>query len=66
MFAPPCGSDKSEEADSAAAWGANVVMAIFAGGMIPLAFMKTLSHMSPVKWCILSPRPYHRCSGIVA
>jgi ABC-2 type transport system permease protein len=49
---------KSEEAVSGAAWGSNVVMAMFGGGMIPLAFMppfmKTVSHLSPVKWGILS------------
>jgi ABC-2 type transport system permease protein len=49
---------KSEEAVSGAAWGANVIMAMFGGGMIPLAFMpgflKTLSNISPVKWSILA------------
>lgn len=49
---------RSEEAVSGAAWGANVVMAMFGGGMIPLAFMpnflKTLSNVSPVKWSILA------------
>ena len=39
-------------------WGANVLMAMLGGGMIPLAFMppwmRTLSHVSPVKWGILS------------
>jgi ABC-2 type transport system permease protein len=49
---------KSEEAVSGAAWGANIVMAMFGGGMIPLAFMpefmKTISHVSPVKWGILA------------
>jgi ABC-2 type transport system permease protein len=49
---------KSEEAVSGAAWGANIVMAMFGGGMIPLAFMpefmKTISHLSPVKWGILA------------
>jgi ABC-2 type transport system permease protein len=49
---------KTEEAVSGAAWGANMIMAMFGGAMIPLVFMpdfmKTLSHFSPVKWSILS------------
>jgi ABC-2 type transport system permease protein len=49
---------KSEEAVSGAAWGANMLMAMFGGGMIPLlfmpAFMRTLSNASPVKWSILA------------
>ena len=49
---------KTEEAVSGAAWFANIMMAMFGGGMIPLAFMpsfmKTLSHFSPVKWSILA------------
>jgi ABC-2 type transport system permease protein len=49
---------KSEEAVSGAAWGANMIMAMFGGGMIPLAFMPhfmaTLSQASPVKWSILA------------
>jgi ABC-2 type transport system permease protein len=49
---------KSEEAVSGAAWGANVMMAMFGGGMVPLAFMphfmRTISHASPVKWSILA------------
>ncbi len=49
---------KSEEAVSGAAWCANMLMAMFGGGMIPLifmpAFMRTLSNASPVKWSILS------------
>ncbi|MBK9121010.1 MAG: ABC transporter permease [Phycisphaerales bacterium] len=48
----------SEEAVGGAAWGANVVMAMFGGGMIPLlfmpAFLQTLSNLSPVKWGILA------------
>ena len=39
-------------------WGSNVAMAMIGGGMIPLAFMpdwlRTLSHVSPVKWGILA------------
>jgi ABC-2 type transport system permease protein len=49
---------KSEEAVSGAAWGANMVMAMFGGAMIPLvfmpSFMKTISNLSPVTWSILS------------
>ena len=49
---------KSEEAVSGAAWGTNMLMAMFGGGMIPLlfmpAFMRTLSNASPVKWSILA------------
>jgi ABC-2 type transport system permease protein len=49
---------RTEEAVGGAAWGANVVMAMFGGGMIPLAFMPpfmlTLSHFSPVKWSVLA------------
>ena len=49
---------KTEEAVSGAAWGANMIMAMFGGAMIPLAFMPhflaALSHASPVKWSILA------------
>ena len=49
---------KSEEGVSGAAWGANMIMAMFGGGMIPLAFMprfmSLLSVASPVKWSILA------------
>ena len=49
---------RSEEAVSGAAWGGNMLMAMFGGGMIPLAFlpdfMVALSHLSPVKWSILA------------
>jgi ABC-2 type transport system permease protein len=49
---------KSEEAVSGAAWGANMLMAMFGGAMVPLVFMpdfmKTIGHVSPVKWSILS------------
>jgi ABC-2 type transport system permease protein len=49
---------KTEEAVGGAGWGVNVVMAMFGGGMMPLAFMpgfmKTLSNFSPVKWGVLS------------
>lgn len=49
---------RSEEAVSGAAWGANMLMAMFGGGMIPLVFMpkfmQTLSNFSPAKWSILA------------
>ncbi len=49
---------KSEEAVSGGAWAANMFMAMFGGGMMPLlflpGFMKTLSNFSPVKWSILA------------
>jgi ABC-2 type transport system permease protein len=49
---------KSEEAVSGAAWGANMLIAMFGGGMIPLAFMpkfmSTLSVASPGRWSILA------------
>jgi ABC-2 type transport system permease protein len=49
---------KSEEAVSGAAWGANVLMAMFGGGMIPLmfmpGFMRAISNVSPVKWSIVA------------
>lgn len=49
---------KSEVAVSGAAWGANMLMAMFGGGMIPLVFMpqfmKSLSNFSPAKWSVLA------------
>jgi ABC-2 type transport system permease protein len=49
---------ESEESVSGAAWGANMFMAMFGGGMVPLVFlpgfMQTLSNASPVKWSILA------------
>ena len=49
---------KSEQAVGGAIWGVNLLMAMFGGGMIPIAFMpkfmKTLSNFTPVKWGILS------------
>jgi ABC-2 type transport system permease protein len=49
---------KTEEAVSGAAWGSNMVMAMFGGAMIPLAFMPrfmaALGQASPVKWSILA------------
>ncbi len=49
---------RTEEAVSGAAWGLNMLMAMFGGGMIPLVFMPkfmvNLSQASPVKWSILA------------
>jgi ABC-2 type transport system permease protein len=49
---------RTEEAVGGAAWGLNTLMAMFGGGMIPLAFMPpfmaTLSTASPVKWSVLA------------
>lgn len=49
---------KTEEAVSGAAWGANMFMAMFGGGMVPLifmpSFMRVLSNFSPVKWSVLA------------
>jgi ABC-2 type transport system permease protein len=49
---------KTEEAVSGAGWGILLVMAMIGGGMVPYMFMptwmKTLSHISPIKWGILS------------
>jgi len=49
---------KTEESVSGAAWSANMLMAMFGGGMVPLlfmpGFMKALSNFSPVKWSILA------------
>ena len=49
---------RTEEAVGGAAWGLNSLMAMFGGGMIPLAFMPRLmvplSQASPVKWSILA------------
>ncbi|MFZ5981044.1 MAG: ABC transporter permease [Candidatus Zixiibacteriota bacterium] len=49
---------KTEEAVGGASWGILLVMSMIGGGMLPLMFMpgwlKTISHISPVKWGILS------------
>lgn len=49
---------KSEEAVAGAGWGLIVLLCMFGGGMMPLAFMppfmQTMSHFSPVKWGILA------------
>jgi len=49
---------KTEAAVGGAGWAIIVVMCMFGGGMMPLAFMprfmQTMSHFSPVKWGILA------------
>jgi len=49
---------RTEQAVAGAAWAIIVVMCMFGGGMMPLAFlprfMTTISHFSPVKWGILA------------
>lgn len=48
----------TEEGMGGAGWAINMVMAMFGGAMMPLAFMppfmQTMSDLSPVKWAILS------------
>ena len=47
---------KTEQAVSGAGWGANMLMAMFGGCMIPVIFMPDFMHwpsrLSPVKWAI--------------
>ncbi len=49
---------KTEQGAGGAAWAVIIVMCMFGGGMMPLAFlpkfMTTISHFSPVKWAILA------------
>ncbi len=49
---------KTEPSVSGAGWGLNTVLAMLGGGMVPLflmpPWMKTLSHVSPVKWAVLA------------
>ncbi len=49
---------KTEEAVGGAAWGIFVILAMFGGGMIPLAFLpdilRMFSDLSPVKWSVLA------------
>ncbi len=49
---------KTEQSVGGAGWAIIVVMCLFGGGMVPLAFMpsfmKTISHFSPVKWGVLA------------
>lgn len=48
---------KTEQAAGGAAWGACTFMAMFGGGMIPVAFMPgfmaTMSNYDPVKWAVV-------------
>ncbi len=49
---------KTEAAVGGAGWAIIVVMCMFGGGMVPLAFMprfmQSMSHFSPVKWGVLA------------
>lgn len=49
---------KTENAVSGAGWAIMLVMSMLGGGMMPLMFMpswlKSISHISPVKWSILA------------
>ena len=48
---------RSEESVSGAAWGANILMGMFGGGMIPLAFlppvMQRIGYFDPARWAVL-------------
>lgn len=56
MFVSTLG--KTEQAVGGAGWAILMIMAMFGGAMMPLAFMpswmKNISHFSPVKWGILA------------
>lgn len=49
---------KTEQSAGGIGWAVLLVMAMLGGGMIPLfvlpSWMRTISHISPVKWCILA------------
>ena len=49
---------KTEQSVSGAGWAINMIMAMFGGCMIPVMFMpefmRSLSHLSPIKWGILA------------
>ncbi|MCU0915358.1 MAG: ABC transporter permease [Planctomycetes bacterium] len=49
---------KTEQSVGGAAWASLMVMAMLGGAMVPLAFMpgsmRSISHISPVKWGILA------------
>lgn len=49
---------KTEESVAGAGWAILMVMAMLGGGMVPLvampSWMKTLSNVSPIKWCVLA------------
>jgi ABC-2 type transport system permease protein len=48
---------KTEQSGAGIGWAFNLIMAMIGGGMIPLFFMpswmRSISHLSPVKWAIL-------------
>lgn len=49
---------KTEQAAGGIGWAVLLIMSMIGGGMIPLfvlpGWMRTVSHFSPVKWCILA------------
>jgi len=49
---------KTEQSVGGAAWASLMIMAMLGGAMVPLAFMpgsmRSISHISPVKWGILA------------
>jgi ABC-2 type transport system permease protein len=49
---------KTEQAAGGIGWAVLIVMSMLGGGMIPLlampSWMRSISHVSPVKWCILA------------
>lgn len=53
-----CTLGRTEQSVGGAGWAMLMVMAMFGGGMIPLAFMpawmRSLSNISPVKWSIFA------------
>jgi ABC-2 type transport system permease protein len=53
-----CTLGRTEQSVGGAGWAMLMIMAMFGGGMVPLAFMpswlRPFSHISPVKWSILA------------
>ncbi len=53
-----CTLGRTEQSVGGAGWALIMIMAMFGGGMVPLAFMPSwllpFSHVSPVKWGILA------------
>jgi ABC-2 type transport system permease protein len=49
---------RTEQAAGGIGWAVLIVMSMLGGGMIPLlampSWMRNISHVSPVKWCILA------------
>jgi ABC-2 type transport system permease protein len=49
---------KTEQSVGGAGWASLMILAMFGGGMIPLAFMpawmQSVSHLSPIKWGIVA------------